>query len=155
MESEKPLEAFSSPDPLIVYEFHKIEWVFRRMTKEKKHMAIVLDEYGGTEGILTHEDIIEAMIGLEIEDEMDLEEGASIKKVSDFEVICDGKVTLRRLNSTFNTKIPEEEDVLAGYLLKEHNGFPEEGEMLERDQLAFEILETKGRTISKVRIKKL
>ncbi|WP_308215513.1 transporter associated domain-containing protein [Sinobaca sp. H24] len=86
---------------------------------------------------------------------MDLEEGASIKKVSDFEVICDGKVTLRRLNSTFNTKIPEEEDVLAGYLLKEHNGFPEEGEMLERDQLAFEILETKGRTISKVRIKKL
>lgn len=155
MEAEKPLEAFSSPNPLIVYEFHKIEWVFRRMTKEKKHMAIVLDEYGGTEGILTHEDIIEAMIGLEIEDEMDLEEGASIKKVSDVEVICDGKVTLRRLNSTFGTKIPEEEDVLAGYLLKEHNGFPEEGKTLERDQLAFEILENKGRTISKVRIKKL
>ncbi|RKD76003.1 Mg2+/Co2+ transporter CorB [Sinobaca qinghaiensis] len=154
MEAERPLEAFSSADPLIVYEFHKIEGVFRRMTKEKKHMAIVLDEYGGTEGILTHEDIIEAMIGLEIEDEMDVEEDASIEKVSNTEVVCDGKVTLRRLNSVFNTRIPEEEDVLAGYLLKEHNGFPEQGEKLKLEELTFEILETKGRTISRVRIEK-
>src|SRR5699024_11290948 len=71
---EKPLEVYSDMQPMIVYEFQPVERVFRKMTKEKKHMAIVLDEYGGTEGLLTHEDIIEAMIGLEIEDEMDLED---------------------------------------------------------------------------------
>ncbi|UOQ92696.1 CNNM domain-containing protein [Halobacillus shinanisalinarum] len=151
-EQGKPLEAFSYTDPLIIYEFHPIEWVFRKMTKEKKHMAIVLDEYGGTEGILTHEDIIEAMIGLEIEDEMDLESEAIVEKVTDTEIICDGKITLRRLNSIFNSEIPEEEDVLAGYLLKEFNDFPEEGEVLERVNLTFKVLETEGRTIRKVLI---
>ncbi|UOR13257.1 hemolysin family protein [Halobacillus amylolyticus] len=153
-EQEKPLEAFSYTDPLVIYEFHPIEWVFRKMTKEKKHMAIVLDEYGGTEGILTHEDVIEAMIGLEIEDEMDLASEAIIEKVTDTEIICDGKITLRRLNSVFNTEIPEEEDVLAGYLLKEFNDFPGEGEVLERDNLTFKVLETEGRTIRKALILK-
>src|SRR5699024_11301967 len=73
MDPEKPLNTYSYSDPLIVFEFQHIEWVFRKMTKERQHMAIVLDEYGGTEGILTHEDAIEAMIGLEIEDETDIE----------------------------------------------------------------------------------
>src|SRR5699024_1147257 len=84
---EKALESLSDTDPLIVYEFHSVEWVFRQMTKEKKHMAIVLDEYGGTEGILTHEDIIETMIGLEIEDEMDLENNVLIENLTETEII--------------------------------------------------------------------
>src|SRR5690625_112770 len=68
MEPEKPLKAFSDTDPLFVHEYNSIEWVLNRMTKEKKHMAIVLEEYGGTEGMITHEDVIEAMLGFEIED---------------------------------------------------------------------------------------
>ncbi|WP_164668191.1 hemolysin family protein [Virgibacillus doumboii] len=154
MEPEKPLQAFSYPDPLIVFEFQSIEWVFRKMTKEKKHMAIVLDEYGGTEGILTHEDAIEAMIGLEIEDEIDLEGEGIVEALSENEIICDGKITLHRLNSLFDTEIPEEEDVLAGYLLKEFNDFPEEGETIERNNLTFKILEMEGRMIRKVQINK-
>src|SRR5690625_7291490 len=101
-------------DPMVIYEFHSIEWVLRKMTKEKKHMSVVLDEYGGTEGVLTHEDIIEAMIGLEIEDEMDLEEDNVIEKITETEIICDAKITLHRLNSVFYTEIPEEEDVQIG-----------------------------------------
>ncbi|QAS52055.1 hemolysin family protein [Halobacillus litoralis] len=152
METGKPFVEYTYKDPLVVYEFHKIEWVFRKMTKEKKHMAIVLDEYGGTEGVLTHEDVIEAMIGLEIEDEMDLESDSIIEKVSETEMICDGKITLRRLNSFFDTEIPEEEDVLAGYLLKEFNDFPGEGDVLEQSNLTFKVLEIEGRMIRKVQI---
>ncbi|HLR15820.1 MAG TPA: CNNM domain-containing protein [Bacillota bacterium] len=151
-EPEKTLESLSDTDPLIVYEFHSVEWVFRQMTKEKKHMAIVLDEYGGTEGILTHEDIIETMIGLEIEDEMDLENNVLIENLTETEIICDGKITLHHLNSIFDTEIPEEEDVLAGYLLKEFNHFPKEKEVIERNNLTFWIMEIEGRTISKVKI---
>lgn len=152
IEQEKSLEAFSDIDPLIVYEFHSIEWVFRAMTTEKKHLAIVLDEYGGTEGILTHEDVIETMIGLEIEDETDPESEAIVEKITETEIICDGKITLHRLNSIFDTEIPEEEDVLAGYMLKEFNYFPEEGEVLERNNLTFKVLEIEGRTIRKAQI---
>ncbi|MFC3041479.1 hemolysin family protein [Virgibacillus xinjiangensis] len=150
--TEKSLESFSDMDPLIVYEFHSAEWVFRRMTLEKKHMAIVLDEYGGTEGILSHEDVIEGMIGLEIEDELDPDSDPLIEKMSETEMICDGKITLRYLNSLFGTDIPEEEDVLAGYLLKELKDFPEENEVIERGDLTFKILKVEGRTIRKVQI---
>ncbi|WP_156289896.1 hemolysin family protein [Oceanobacillus salinisoli] len=152
LESGKSLKEFSDIDPLLVYEFHSVEWVFLKMTKEKKHMAIVLDEYGGTEGIITHEDVIESMIGLEIEDEMDLDNDALIEKLTETEIICDGKITLRRLNSIFETDIPEEEDVLAGYLLKEFNDFPEEEEVIERENLTFKIMEIENRTIRKVQI---
>ncbi|RYG72329.1 DUF21 domain-containing protein [Lentibacillus lipolyticus] len=151
---DKPLKAFCYTDPLIVYEFQSIEWVFRKMTAAKSHMAIILDEYGGTEGILTHEDVIEAMIGLEIEDEMDLANDTTIEKVTETEMICDGKITLHRLNSIFGTEIPEEEDVLAGYLLKELNDFPEEGKVLERNNLTFKVLAVEGRMIRKVQILK-
>lgn len=150
-EPEKSLENFID-EPLIAYEFHSIEWVFRQMTIEKKHMAIVLDEYGGTEGILTHEDIIETMIGLEIEDETDLEGDLLIEKLTDTEIICDGKITLHHLNSIFETDIPEEEDVLAAYLLKSFNNFPAEEDVLESNNLTFKILKIDGRTIDKVQI---
>lgn len=152
LEPEKPLKNYCDNDPLFVYEFHSVEWIFLKMTKEKKHMAIVLDEYGGTEGIVTHEDIIESMIGLEIEDEMDLASDVLVEKITETEIICDGKITLHRLNTVFGTEIPEEEDVLAGYLLKEFSEFPEEEAILERDNLTFKILEIEGRSIRKVQI---
>ena len=154
MDPEKPLNTYSYSDPLIVFEFQQIEWVFRKMTKERQHMAIVLDEYGGTEGILTHEDAIEAMIGLEIEDETDIEGEKIVEKLTDNEIICDGKITLHQLNSLFDTDIPEDEDVLAGYLLKEFNEFPEKGDVIERDNLTFKVLEVEGRMVRKIQINK-
>ncbi|WP_042143338.1 hemolysin family protein [Paucisalibacillus sp. EB02] len=154
IEPEKRLEEYCDLDPMVFFEFHSIEMVFRQMTRDRKHLAIVLDEYGGTEGILTHEDIIEAMIGLEIEDEMDLESEKLVEKLTDTEIICDGKITLHRLNSIFNTDIPEEEDVLSGYLLTEFNQFPQQGDVLEKDNLHFKILEVDGRTLKQIQIVK-
>lgn len=152
IEPEKRLEEYCDLNPMVFFEFHSIEMVFRQMTKDRKHLAIVLDEYGGTEGILTHEDIIEAMIGLEIEDEMDLESEKLVERLTDTEIICDGKITLHRLNSIFNTDIPEEEDVLSGYLLTEFNHFPNQGDVFAKDNLVFKILEVEGRTLKQVQI---
>lgn len=154
IEPEKSLKAYSDMDPLVIYEFHSIEWVFRKMTQEKKHIAIVLDEYGGTEGILTHEDIIEAMIGLEIEDEMDIEDELLVEKISETEIICNGKIPLHQLNTLFEVDIPEDEDVLSSYLLQEFKYFPEEGEVLEKENLSFKILSIDGRTIKQVQVVK-
>ncbi|GAB3798376.1 hemolysin family protein [Virgibacillus kimchii] len=154
LEPEKTLESYGDMDPLIVFEFHSIEWVFRKMIQQKKHMAIVLDEYGGTEGIITQEDIIEALLGMEIEDEMDTDSESLVEKVTDTEIICHGKIPLNRLNTIFHTSIPEEEDVLSGYLLKEFNYFPEEGETIQREGLVFHIISTEERSLNQVQITK-
>lgn len=151
---EQKLEEFMDHDPLVVYEFQPIEETFRKMTKERRHLAIVLDEYGGTEGIITHEDIIEGMIGLEIQDEMDKDSEVLIERLTPTKVICDGKVTLHRLNTIFQTEIPEEEDVLAAYLLSEFKDFPKAGDVLERDDLTFKILSVEDRSIRRVQIVK-
>ena len=154
VQPDKNLHEVIDSEPLITYEFNLVKKVFRQMTKEKKHMAIVLDEYGGTEGIITHEDIIETMIGLEIEDETDLESGLLIEKLTETEIICDGKITLHHLNSIFGTDIPEEDDVLAAYLLRTFNSIPEDGQAIEISNLTFKILKVNGRSIEKVQINK-
>lgn len=64
-------------------------------------MAIVLEEYGGTEGMITHEDVIETMLGFEIEDETDLEGDSLVEKLTETEIICNGKIPLHRLNTIF------------------------------------------------------
>ncbi|PHK48832.1 hemolysin family protein [Staphylococcus edaphicus] len=66
-------------EPLFVNEHNRAEWVLRKMTVSRKHLAIVLDEYGGTDAIVSHEDLIEEMLGMEIEDEMDEEENEKIE----------------------------------------------------------------------------
>ena len=154
VEPSKTLLDYCDNDPLTIHEFQPVEYVLRKMTKERRHMAIVIDEFGGTEGILTHEDIIEAMLGFEIEDETDLRNDALVEKLSDEEIVCDGKITLHRLNSIFDTEIPEDEDTLSGFLLKEFNDFPVEGDLLEQIGLKFEVLVMEDQMIRKVHIVK-
>ncbi|NMH72383.1 DUF21 domain-containing protein [Bacillus sp. RO2] len=140
--------------PLFVAESTSIEKVFKMMLKEKKHMAIVIDEYGGTTGIISHEDIIEAMIGQEIEDETDESGEILIEELTETQIICHGKLAIRRFNEVFKTKVPEEEDTIAGFLFKELGHIPSEGESLEYHHLHFNILKMEDNVIKQVKVKK-
>ncbi|WP_404405604.1 hemolysin family protein [Jeotgalibacillus malaysiensis] len=151
---EKPLSDFMDNDPLFTVETTSIERIFKRMLQAKKHFAIVLDEYGGTLGIITHEDIIEAMIGQEIADENDDEEESWIDELTERTIVCHGKLNLHRLNEVFSTRIPEEQDVLAGFVLKEIGHLPEEGDEFDFQHLRFTVLEMEKNKITKVRIEK-
>jgi len=151
---ERGFTDYIDTNPLFVVESISIEKVFKMMLKEKKHLAIVLDEYGGTMGIISHEDIIEAMIGQEIEDETDKEEDVLIDELTDSHIICHGKLSIRRLNEVFKTKIPEEEDIIAGFLYREIGHIPSEGDTLEYHHLHFEIIEMEDHSIKQVKISK-
>lgn len=151
---ELEIKDFMDTSPLFVAESTSIEKVFKMMLKEKKHMAIVIDEYGGTTGIISHEDIIEAMIGQEIEDETDESGEILIEELTDTQIICHGKIAIRRFNEVFKTKVPEEEDTVAGFLFKELGHIPTEGESLEYHHLHFDILKMEDNVIKQVKVKK-
>ncbi|MCM3402533.1 CNNM domain-containing protein [Cytobacillus oceanisediminis] len=151
---EKTLKDFTDLEPLFVYEFHSIDKVFKMMMKERKHLAIVLDEYGGTKGIISHEDILEAMLGQEIEDETDEGSEILIDELTENHIIVHAKLSIRRINEAFKTKIPEDEDILAGFLLKEIGHFPAEGETLDYHHLHFEIKSIEDNRLKLVEIKK-
>ncbi|GLB60645.1 CNNM domain-containing protein [Cytobacillus sp. NCCP-133] len=151
---DKTLKDFTDLEPLFVYEFHSIDKVFKMMMKERKHLAIVLDEYGGTKGIISHEDILETMLGQEIEDETDEDSEVLIEELTDHHIIVHAKLAIRRINEAFKTKIPENEDILAGFLLKEMGHFPEEGETFEYHHLHFEIKSIEDNRLKLIEIKK-
>ncbi|WP_223700878.1 hemolysin family protein [Sutcliffiella deserti] len=146
------IKDFMDATPLFVAESTNIEKVFKMMLKEKKHIAIVIDEYGGTTGIISHEDIIEAMIGQEIEDETDEEGEILIEELTETQIICHGKISIRRFNEVFKTKVPEEEDTIAGFLYKEIGHIPEPGESIEYQHLHFEVTNMEDNMLKQVKV---
>lgn len=120
--------------------------------KEKAQMAIVIDEYGGTSGLVTNEDILEEIVG-EIQDEFD-EEGDEIIKTEDGSYIVDGKLILEDVNELLNTDIESENiDTIGGWIYSQLSSYPQINDKVVFENYEFVILKCDRKRISKVLIK--
>jgi putative hemolysin len=140
-------------EPLIVPGSLSLTKLLRDFQTRRIHMAVVVDEYGGTDGLVTLEDVIEELVG-EINDETD-ETEEPIVRVSRTEVIAMADADLREINHLFNTSLPQlEHRTLNGYLLEELGHVPEPGEKLEREGIMMEVLEATDTQVTRVRLKR-
>lgn len=125
------------------------------LQQRKIHMAIVIDEYGGTAGLVTIEDLIEEIVG-DIQDEYDPESEAEYEKISDAEYLFDAGINLDDVNALLDVELPtDESDTLGGYVFSELGKVPLAGEVFKANGLEIKVETITGRRIRKVRVKRL
>lgn len=123
-----------------------------KMQKERVHMAILMDEYGGTAGLVTVEDIIEEIVG-DIRDEFDQDEVPNIQKRGEKHFVVDGKVLIYEINNMLGLSIDDEDiDTLGGWILTQ-NMESKQGDKILYEGFEFHILDTEGHLIRSVEIK--
>ncbi len=152
---ENPRENFKMEkyirEPYYTFEFKKIVELFKEMKKERNHIAVVLDEYGGTVGIITIEDLIGEIVG-DIEDEYD-DANTSIEVIKDNEYIVDGSVRLHDIGDLIGIDMESDEfDSVGGLIIGELGRMPEEKEEIECDSMKFIVENIDKNRIKKVRI---
>ena len=135
--------------PFFVPETKNLEELLHDFKKRRVHMAVVIDEYGGTAGLVTIEDLLEQIVG-DIQDEYDLEtEMFSVQ--SDGSIVADGRLPIEELEEYFDIQVEREKFETVGGLIFHLTGrIPSAGELIESDTLSMTILEADERRISKV-----
>ncbi len=140
-------------EPYFVPESKDIDELFKEMQQNKVQLAIVIDEYGGTAGLITMEDIIEELVG-NIFDEYD-EEEIEFKKIDENTYILSGAITTYELKKNFNIELPEGDyETLSGYLIDKLGRIPDENEhpILEDSNLTYKVEEIDDKRIKYVKI---
>lgn len=140
-------------EAIYVLESIYVDDVFKELKINKKQIAVVVDEYGGTAGIVTMEDILEEIVG-EIYDEYDIEK-VKYKKIDNNTFLIDGEMPLYEVEKILNIDLPEGDyDTISGYLLFELNRIPSSKEkeiVVETDKVAFKIEKIHGNRIVEVK----
>lgn len=136
----------------LVPESKKISVLLKELQKNRQHMAIVIDEFGGTEGIVTIEDIVEEIVG-EIRDEYD-DEQTDVETATDGSPVVSGGMSIHEFNERFSTDIPEDSqyDTISGFLHSHTERIPELNEEVPYGPLTFIIVKKNERRILKVKI---
>lgn len=139
---------------LMIPETKKVAELFHEMRKEKMHVAIVLDEFGGTSGHVTIEDLLEEIVG-EIQDEYDVEE-PEYEKIDARSAVVDAKLNIEEANELLDIKLPVEEgfDTVGGFIYSHLGHVPIEGEQMTWGGVSFLVEKINGNRISKIRIVK-
>ncbi len=139
--------------PLFVYEYQRTAQIFADMKTSSVSMAVVLDEYGTTTGIITMEDLIEEIVG-EIRDEYDADEEKYIVRLDDDTYDIDASTRLDDLNDALGTKLTSEHyDSLAGFVIEIMDKLPTEGETATHQNLHFTVTKVTKNRIERVTVK--
>lgn len=140
---------------LYVAETMPLQSMLETFTKRRASIAVVIDEYGGTAGIISLEDVLEQIFG-EIEDEHDTQELIE-KQTGEDEWVFSSRLEVEYLNEHYMLGIPEsdEYDTLAGYIIAEHGGIPHEGEHIETELFSISIMHREGSRLDLVGIKRI
>ena len=142
--------------PFFVPETKPLDDLLRDFKRLKVHIAIILDEYGGTAGICTIEDLLEQIVG-DISDEYDRDEPEEMKRLSDTVVEIDSRMYVDDLNDALNLELPEDEDydTVAGFVFSEMGYIPKVGESIEAHEAKFSVLAADERKIIRLRVERL
>ena len=153
-------ELFSNPDDWtkrirkvpIVPETMAANKLMKLLMQEKKSLAVVVDEFGGTSGIVTLEDLVEEIFG-EIEDEHDVKSHVA-KRVGEHEYLLSGRMEIDTLNEKFNLDLPESDDyvTIAGFILHFYQKFPKVNETIQIENYTFKVIRVTATKIELVRM---
>ena len=136
-------------------ESKKVNELFEEMQKRRIHMAIVIDEYGGTAGIVTIEDILEEIVG-EIQDEYDQAEELEIQAAGENEWLINARANLGDINNTLHVHFPlEEADTLGGFIYMQLGKVPLPAEEVRHENVTMKVINVAGRRIGKVKVRVL
>jgi CBS domain containing-hemolysin-like protein len=137
----------------IVPESMMINDILNTLIKKRKSVAVVVDEYGGTSGMITVEDIVEELFG-EIEDEHDSQEFLE-EKISDSKFNFSARLEIDYLNEEYDLNIPKSEayETLGGFIIEHTENIPTEKELIDIEDFEFRILKMSGAKIDEVSLK--
>ncbi len=142
-------------DAYFVPETTTLDDQMREFLRRKTHFALVVDEYGDLQGLITLEDILEEIVG-EIADEFDDDEDEQIEATSDGAYIVEGGMTIRDLNRAHDWPLPDDEaNTVAGLVIHEAQMIPVEGQVFSFHGFRFEVVEKEENRISQIKIRKL
>lgn len=143
-------------EPVFVSQEKMVSSLLKEMKGRKTHMAIVIDEHGGVEGLVTLEDLIEEIIG-DIEDETDVSPGVDHQSIDKDTIITSGEIEIERVNDIFKSDLPEGDDysTLNGLLHERLQDIPQEGDKLELENLRIIVEKVSKNIPVKIRIERM
>ena len=142
-------------EPYFVPETSTLDEQMRQFLHRRTHFALVVDEYGSLQGLITLEDILEEIVG-EITDEFDPLADHPVKTAGDGQFIVDGAMTIRDLNRANDWNLPDDEaNTVAGLVIHEAQMIPTRGQVFSFHGFRFEVLERLGNRVTQLKIRKL
>jgi magnesium and cobalt transporter len=137
------------PDSMVISE------VLAKFQKQRRHLAVVLDEFGGTAGLITLEDVLEEIVG-DIRDEYDADEQAEFRLLPDGTAMAAGGMPIIDFNEEFGVSLSTElADTLAGLFTATIDRLPRKGDVIEVEGVRFDVATLKGRRIVLLRARKI
>jgi len=142
-------------EAFIIPETKRVDDLLEELQERRTQIAIVVDEYGGTEGLVTMEDLLEEIVG-EIEDEFSRSRDAQVVKQPDGKVLVDAALTTEHVEEIFGATIDTTEvDTVGGYVYHSLGRIPQTGDVVKTDRLHIEVVSMLGRRLRKLRIHRI